>query len=76
MQLAYDTAPFGAFIGAMLSVVRDDMPKLSMLAFPVLGDTTPLPGALDVDDVRILLWDQQEHSADSLADPRHTSSIG
>jgi hypothetical protein len=55
MQLTYDTAPFGAFTGAMLSVLRDDMPKLPMLAFPVLGDTTPLPGALDVDDVSILL---------------------
>jgi hypothetical protein len=57
VQLTYDTAPFGAFTGAMLSVLRDDMPKLPMLTFAVLGDATPLPGALDIDDVSMLLWD-------------------
>jgi hypothetical protein len=64
VQLTYDTAPFGAFTGAMLAVLRDDMPKLSMLAFAVLGDATPLPGALDVDDVSIFLPHKQGQVTD------------
>ncbi|KAL6308792.1 Misato segment II tubulin-like domain-containing protein [Sparassis latifolia] len=48
IQVMHDTATFGGFTDSLLTVIRDDFPKLPCLAFPLLSGATP--GSFDVED--------------------------
>ncbi|KAI0061973.1 tubulin nucleotide-binding domain-like protein [Artomyces pyxidatus] len=50
VQLLVNTDSFGSFAHSLLTVFRDEFPKLPSLTFPILSDV--VPGDIDVDDVK------------------------
>jgi len=50
IQVMNDTATFGGFTDSFLNAVRDELPKLPCLSFPILSNA--VPGIIDIDDVR------------------------
>lgn len=52
-QITFDNDAFGGFSSALLEDLRDDYPKASVLAFPILSGEAPAPK--DLDDVSIFL---------------------
>jgi len=50
IQLTHDIPTFGGFVDSFLVSFRDEFPKLSILAFPLLSDA--LSSSLDLDDHR------------------------
>ena len=50
-QMTFDNETFGGFSAAFLEDLRDEFPKASVLAFPILSGAAPAPK--DLDDVSI-----------------------
>lgn len=47
--MQFDNSMFGPFSVAMLEMIRDELPKIPVLAFPVISGTNP--SGIDVDEV-------------------------
>jgi hypothetical protein len=54
LQIMNDVSTFGGFTNTFLSKIRDDLPKLPCLSFPMLSSS--MPETVDVDDVSTLLY--------------------
>lgn len=47
--MQFDNSMFGPFSVAMLEMIRDELPKIPVLAFPVISGTNP--SGIDVNEV-------------------------
>ena len=53
-QMTFDNETFGGFSATFLEDLRDEFPKASVLAFPILSGVAPAPK--DLDDVSDLAY--------------------